>query len=181
MMQHVILAGVVISLVFGIWLSFRARHVDGKSTSEIATSSRANYFIFAIGISIGALLTAVGVFGHVLNATSVPDLFYFLFSVAAVSQIATAWIPYTKGWKRKWHHITSWTMAFSLLPLGTLLLVNSQENQGVERSNIGPLASLLGLGLVLCMVLLLMWSMMDGRKNREMLRAQQAYSHFKTK
>ena len=126
-------------------------------------------------MTIAGLLVGLGVYTHLRETTSVPDLFYYLFTIAVAAQMAAGWIPYTKGKKRKWHHITAWIMAFSMLPLGALLLVNSFENQGEGRANIGGAASVIGLVCVFIMATLLMWILMEGRKDKEMLRAQQVY------
>lgn len=175
MAKYAILGSIAVGLSLMVTIALRARHVNGSSTSELAASSKENFLIFAVGMTIVGILMSIGVFNYLRSTTSVPDAFYYLFAVAVASQIVTGWIPYTSGKKRLWHHITSWTMAFSMLPLGALLLVNSYENQGVGRSNIGTVTSLFGLGLVLVMVLLLMWILIEGRKKNEMLRAQQLY------
>lgn len=174
-LKHFVLHGVLVGLGLMTYIAMSARHHDGKSTSELATTSKQNYYVFAIGMTIVGVLMSIGVYGYLRVNTSVPSLFFFLFTIAIVSQIVTGWIPFTTGWKYLWHHITSWVMAFSMLPLGALLLVNSFENQGNDRTNIGTVASSVGAFVVIIMVVMLMWVMMEGRKNKEKLRLQQVY------
>lgn len=173
--KHFMLVGIANALVFGLVISLRARGYDVKSTSELAAQDTTNKVLFGIGMTITALCVSAGVFGYLRQTTTIPLLFYQLFPIAVSMQIVTGWIPYTQSWRRIWHYVTSWIMAFSMLPLGAFLLVNSYELQGAGKRNLGPAGGGVGLILLFAMIVILMWGLMDSRKNAERLRAQQTY------
>ncbi len=165
------LYGVIVSLAFGVWLSVRTKHVDAKTTSELAVTSRKDYLIFATGLSLGGLFLALCTYGYMRYNLSIPELYYYIYGFMLVLQIIAAWVPDTKGWKHTVHYFTAWIFSYLILVLAGLLLVDDYS----AKSEVTGLILGLGSILLLFMVFIGTYGGRPGGTKKQFLRSQQAY------
>ena len=167
--KYFALYGALVSWICGAWLTVRTRHENKKTTSELATTGRANYFIFAIGLSASAILLALCAFGYVRHELTLPGVFYKLLSIALMLQFVTAWVPDTNGWRHQVHYFSAWIMSYLLLSLGALLLVED------DFSNVFIHFQTFGIGMLVAMATVGTYAGRPGATNKQFLRSQQLY------
>lgn len=163
--------GVLVSLAFGVWLSFRTKNVDAKTTSELAVTSKKDYLIFASGISAGGVLLALCTYGYMRHNLSIPELYYYAYGFMLILQIVTAWVPDTKGWKHTVHYFAAWMFSYLMLVLAGLLLVDDYS----AKSEVNGLMLGVGVILILFMTFIGTYAGRPGGTKKQFLRSQQAY------
>ncbi|MCA9345988.1 hypothetical protein KC960_00680 [Candidatus Saccharibacteria bacterium] len=172
--KHFALYGVLISWVFGSWLVWRTRHIDVRTTSELAVTSKKDYFIFATGISLAGIFLALCTYGYMRYNLTVPELYYYLYAFALTMQIITAWVPELPGKKHLIHWYSSWLLAHFMLPLGALLLV--EGNYTDRTAQVSGVFQIFGVAILVIMVITETWGLHGEKSNKQVIRAQQVYA-----
>lgn len=167
--KHFALYGVLISWILGLWLSYRTKHVDVKTTSELALTSRSNYFLFAIGVTLPGFFMAICTFGYMRQNLNIHDLYYYLYVLCLTLQLITAWIPDMKGYRHRIHYYAAWIMSHLLFSLGALLLVE------VYQVGITRIYQYFGIIVLITMAFIGTYAGRVGVANKHFLRSQQLF------
>ena len=166
--HHFALYGAIVSWIFGIWLSIRTKNEDKKTTSELATTSKSNYLIFATGLTIAGALLALNAYFYMYRELFLPDVLYPLLSIAIGLQIITAWVPDVKGRKHTVHYFAAWVMSYLLLSVGSLLLVS-------DTGKISTSFQIFGIFILIAMATVGTYAGRPSATNKQFLRSQQLY------
>ncbi len=166
------LYGFFLTIFFGFILSSRTKHLKASTTSQLAASSKKNYLLLLVGVSSALVLVSFTVYGYLLQETTIPSLFYILYSIAVSSLLLLALFPAVKGWKGTVHFYAAYMMFYLFMVLAGLLYVNSGEAGLYESS-----WSMNVLGTLFVVLLAIVFTYFHGRerKPQEKLRAQQTF------
>lgn len=175
--KHFALYSALVTLVFGIWLTLRTKHIDARTTSELVVTNKKDYLIFASGLTVGGILMGLCTYGYMRYELNIPGIYYYLYGIALVAQFIVAWVPDVTGIKHLVHWYSAWIMAHLMLPLGILLLTRS-EHVYDYHGIIEPATSftIFGVIIILAMIITETWGSHGNKSNKQVIRAQQFYA-----
>lgn len=171
--KHFALYSTLSTLFFVILLYSRTKGSDSSRMSYSATTSRANYYLLGSGLTISGGLLALNIYGYMLQSTSIPTSFYWLFGLVFGCLLVLAWVPATKGMSYKLHYWAAWIKTYLMFAVMALMYVDSYENIGKRDSNVNGSLHAVGIGFLLAFAVVVTYTNQKGLSNKKALHSQQ--------
>ncbi len=172
--KHFALYSTISALVFGFILYGRTKNSNLSRMSHSATTSRANYYLLAIGLTISGGLLALNVYGYLLQVTAVPTSFYWLFGLVFGCLFVLAWVPATEGLSYKLHYWAAWVKTYLMFAVMALMYVDSYENYTKgDDTMINGSMHIAGLFFLLAFTLVVTYTNQPKLSNKKSLHSQQ--------
>lgn len=172
--RYFIFYSVLVSWISG-FLLFRLAGKNHRTISKTAASSKKAYLTFGIGATISIAFLTAGIFGYLIDNTTISPLFYMVYSIVALCMLTTAWIPDKGRVRALIHHWSAFTMSYLLLSTLGIIFVDSYEQVTKTTNGVDGNEFLIALSLIVLLSIAGAYSQLPKLSDKKFLNSQLIY------